>query len=117
MKSWNSCESVNLVQMRVPVTLVLCVQFTCQQVNQIMFGVIMYHVLKFEKCNLCGIIQDDRVLSRVDTFTCQVGGAVAQWLECATDNRVFADSNPSGAAWTFWQFSLPHFASVFQKRH
>ena len=40
-----------------------------------------------------------------------------QWLERATDNRVVAGSNPTEAVWEFWQFPLPHFASVFQKRH
>ena len=45
------------------------------------------------------------------------GGAVAQRLERATDNRVVADSNPTEAVWKLWQFPLPHFASVFRKRH
>ena len=44
-------------------------------------------------------------------------GAVAQWLERATDNRVVAGSNPAEAVWKLWQFPLPHFASVFRKRH
>ena len=44
-------------------------------------------------------------------------GAVAQWLERATDNRVVAGSNPNEAVWKLWQFPLPHFASVFRKRH
>ena len=39
-------------------------------------------------------------------------GAVAQWLERATDNRVVAGSNPAEAVWKLWQFPLPHFASV-----
>ena len=43
-------------------------------------------------------------------------GAVAQWLERATDNRVIAGSNPTEAFWKLWQFPLPHFASVFRKR-
>ena len=45
-------------------------------------------------------------------------GAVAQWLERATDNRVVAGSNPAEADWKlWWQFPLPHFASVFRERH
>ena len=44
-------------------------------------------------------------------------GAVAQWIERATDNRVVASSNPTETAWKLWQFPLPHFASVFRKRH
>ena len=44
-------------------------------------------------------------------------GAVAQWIERATDNRVVARSNPTETAWQLWQFPLPHFASVFRKRH
>ena len=44
-------------------------------------------------------------------------GAVAQWIERATDNRVVARSNPTETAWKLWQFPLPHFASVFRKRH
>ena len=47
----------------------------------------------------------------------QLWGAVAQWLERATDNRVVAGSNPAEAVWKLWQFPLPHFASVFRKRH
>ena len=43
-------------------------------------------------------------------------GAVAQWIERATDNRVVARSNPTETAWKLWQFPLPHFASVFRKR-
>ena len=43
--------------------------------------------------------------------------AVAQWIERATDNRVVAGSNPAEAVWKLWQFPLPHFASVFRKRH
>ena len=34
-------------------------------------------------------------------------GAVAQWLEQATDNRVVAGSYPTEAAWKLWQFPLP----------
>ena len=45
------------------------------------------------------------------------GGAVAQWIERATDNRVVTRSNPTETAWKLWQFPLPHFASVFRKRH
>ena len=41
---------------------------------------------------------------------------VAHWVESATDDRVVAGSNPTEAAWKFWQFPLPHFASVFRKR-
>ena len=44
-------------------------------------------------------------------------GVVAQWIERATDNRVVARSNPTETAWKLWQFPLPHFASVFRKRH
>ena len=29
-------------------------------------------------------------------------GAVAQWLERATDNRVVAGSNPTEAVWNLW---------------
>ena len=39
---------------------------------------------------------------------CISRGAVAQWLERATDNRVVAGSNPAEAVF---------FASVFRKRH
>ena len=42
---------------------------------------------------------------------------MAQWLERATDNRVVAGSNPAEAVWKLWQVPLPHFASVFRKRH
>ena len=45
------------------------------------------------------------------------GGVVAQWLERATDNRVAVGSNPAEAVWKLCQFPLPHFASVFRKRH
>ena len=41
----------------------------------------------------------------------------AQWLERASDSRVVAGSNPAEAVWKLWQFSLPHFTSVFRKRH
>ena len=44
-------------------------------------------------------------------------GAVAQWIERATDNRVVARSNPTETAWKLWQFPLPHFASIFRKRN
>ena len=40
-----------------------------------------------------------------------------QWLECATDDGVFAGSNPTEAAWKLWQFRLPHFTSLFRKIH
>ena len=43
--------------------------------------------------------------------------AVAQRLECATDNRVFTGSSSAVAVWKLLQFPLPHFASVFRKRH
>ena len=43
--------------------------------------------------------------------------AAAQWLELATDDRVVAGSNPTGAAWKLKQVRLPHLASVFRKRH
>ena len=33
-------------------------------------------------------------------------GAMAQWLEWATDNRVVAGSNPAEAVWKLWQFPL-----------
>ena len=46
-----------------------------------------------------------------------IWGAVAQWIERATDNRVVARSNPTETAWKLWQFPLPHFASVFRKIH
>ena len=42
-------------------------------------------------------------------------GAVAQWLERATDNRVAACSNPDEAVWKV--ISLTLFVSVFRKRH
>ena len=45
------------------------------------------------------------------------GGAVAQWLERATDDRVVAGSSPADAAWKLCQFPFPHFASVFRKRN
>ena len=45
-----------------------------------------------------------------------VWGAVAQWLERTTDDRVVAGSNPVEAAWKLCQFPLPHFASVFRMR-
>ena len=35
----------------------------------------------------------------------------------ATDNRVLTGSNPTKAVWKLLQFPLPHFASVFRKRH
>ena len=37
---------------------------------------------------------------------------VAQRLERATDDRVVAGSNPTGAAWKLWQVRLPHIACV-----
>ena len=51
------------------------------------------------------------------TLICPLWGAVAQWLERATDDRVVAGSNPAEAVWKLWQFPLPHFASAFQKKH
>ena len=39
-------------------------------------------------------------------------GSVVRLRDC----RVFAGSNPTGTAWKLWQFTLPHFASVFRKR-
>ena len=63
------------------------------------------------------------ILSRMAQFgetsglSYDAGGAVAQWIERATDNRVVARSNPTETAWKLWQFPLPHFASVFRKRH
>ena len=56
------------------------------------------------------------MLNRVDTFYLPSWGAVAQWSERAIYDRVVAVSNPTEAPWKLWQFSLPHFASVFQKR-
>ena len=41
-----------------------------------------------------------------------VGGAVAQRLECAADNRVVAGSNPTEAACKLWQ--LPLLAPLYQ---
>ena len=38
-----------------------------------------------------------------------------QWLGRATDDRVVAVLNSTGAAWKRWQFPLPHFASVSRK--
>ena len=51
------------------------------------------------------------------SFQTRYRGAVVQWLERPTDNRVIAGSNPAEAVWKLWQFPLPHFASVFRKRH
>ena len=51
------------------------------------------------------------------TYTIWVWGVVAHWLEHTVDDRVVAGSNPTEAAWKLWQFPLPHFASVFQKKH
>ena len=48
------------------------------------------------------------------SFAC---GRVAQWLDHSTDDREVACLNPTGAAWKLWQFPLPHFASVFRRRH
>ena len=44
-------------------------------------------------------------------------GAVAKWLERATDDRVVAGSNPTEITWKLWKFPLPNFASAFRKRH
>ena len=33
-------------------------------------------------------------------------GAVAQWLERTTDDRVVAGTNPTEAAWKLWQFQF-----------
>ena len=41
-------------------------------------------------------------------------GALAQWLERATDNRVLTGSNPAEAVRKLLQ-TLPHFASVFSE--
>ena len=40
-------------------------------------------------------------------------GAVAQWLERATDNRVVVGSNPTETSWRLWRFSLPHLPVSF----
>ena len=40
-------------------------------------------------------------------------GAVAQWLERATDDQVVAGSNHNEAAWKLWHFPLPHFSNSF----
>ena len=53
----------------------------------------------------------------MDMVEMEGGGAVTQWLERAPYNRVVAGSNPAEAIWKLWQFPLPHFASVFRKRH
>ena len=49
-------------------------------------------------------------MTRVDVFVdltlSWLWGAVAQWLERATDNRVVAGSNPAEAVWKHWQFPL-----------
>ena len=42
---------------------------------------------------------------------------MAQWLEHVPDDSVVAGSNPTEAACKILQFPLPHFASVFWKRH
>ena len=44
-------------------------------------------------------------------------GAVAEYLEHATDDGFVADSNPSGAASKLGTFYLPHIACVFRMRH
>ena len=36
-------------------------------------------------------------------------GAVVQWLECATDDRVVVGSNPSVVGFKLGQVRLPHF--------
>ena len=59
----------------------------------------------------------DRVRGGSVVRACECQGAVAQWRERATDNLVVAGSNPADAVWNLWQFPLPHFASVFRKRH
>ena len=56
-------------------------------------------------------------LGRCATMPGTQWGAVAQWLEQPTDNRVVASLNSTETAWTFWQFPLSHFANVFRKRH
>ena len=42
-------------------------------------------------------------------------GSAQSWLECSTDNRVVAGSNPAEAVWKLWQFFLyptfRHFAN------
>ena len=60
--------------------------------------------------------RDDGVHDRLEERRAK-WGAVAQWLEGATDNRVVAGSNPAEAVWKLWQFPLPHLSSVFPKRH
>ena len=44
--------------------------------------------------------------------------AVAQWLECATDNGVFTGSNHTEVVWKLFSISFTplNFASVFRKR-
>ena len=44
--------------------------------------------------------------------------AVAQRLECATDTRVFTDSNHAEVVWNLFSISFTplNFASVFRKR-
>ena len=58
-------------------------------------------------------------LKHLTSFHCSafIWGAVARWLERAIDNLVVAGLNPAEAVWKLWQFPLPHFASVFRKRH
>ena len=53
----------------------------------------------------------------ISSHTVGRGGSVDRLIERATDNRVVARSNPTETAWKLWQFPLPHFASVFRKRH
>ena len=40
-------------------------------------------------------------------FCSHTWGAVAQWLERATDNRLVTGSNPAEAVWKLWQFATP----------
>ena len=52
-----------------------------------------------------------------DQYAGQCGswGTLAKWLERTTDEQVIVGSNPTGAAWKLWQFSLPNFASSFRR--
>ena len=67
--------------------------------------------------NSCVILLTLNASIHARARACTHRGAVAQCLERATDNRVVAGSNPAEAVWKLWQFPLPHFASVFRKRH
>ena len=61
--------------------------------------------------------RSDSVVSARDRRSSGTWGAVAQWLVHSADNRVIAGSNITEAAWKLCPFLLPHFASVFRRKH